>query len=62
MKRLQEYPNAFSGSDIQVDQSNVEDGLEDTPYCKAINTSYNFANYTDNQLEIIRKNLTLMEH
>lgn len=65
-----------------IDKSNVEDGLGDTPYCAAVNTSTDYGNcgdrynlifpystdgyaedsYTPNQLELIQKNLMLMEH
>lgn len=64
-----------------LDKSNVEDGLEDTPYCAKVNTSENIDNcpdrrniifpyssdktertYSGEQVEQIRKNLTLMVH
>ena len=68
--------------DNDPDKSNVEDGIEDTPYCKSANKSsllvdlcddrYNIifpyssdkteASFTEGQMELLRKNLSLMEH
>jgi len=79
---LRHTSSSMSDLSKDFDKSNVEDGLEDTPYCEAINTSYDYSNCGDrynlefpystdgyakdafslNQLEIIRKNLMLMEH
>ncbi|MBP5246822.1 MAG: hypothetical protein J6Z31_03095 [Fibrobacter sp.] len=79
---LRHTSSSISDMSNDFDRSNVEDGLKDTPYCAAINTSYDYVNckdrynlvfpyatdgyaddsYTADQLELIRKNLMLMEH